>query len=159
MITADHVNKIFERGWWVIQRQTDGVSHQESLLQPEFRANCMNWVLGHLLYERQLVLELLGVDLYPGKQITRRYAYDSEPITAESEGIIELGEMLAYLEEAGNRMAEGFTALEQSQWESEIDDEGTKMWERLEFLAWHEGYHVGQLELLRQLAGKNDKVI
>jgi hypothetical protein len=29
----------------------------------------------------------------------------------------------------------------------------------LAFLNWHEAYHVGQLELLRQLAGKNDQVI
>ena len=27
------------------------------------------------------------------------------------------------------------------------------------FLAMHETYHVGQLELLRHLAGKNDKII
>jgi hypothetical protein len=29
----------------------------------------------------------------------------------------------------------------------------------LAFLDWHESYHVGQLELLRQLAGKVDKII
>ena len=27
------------------------------------------------------------------------------------------------------------------------------------YLSWHEGYHTGQTEALRQLAGKNDKVI
>jgi len=27
------------------------------------------------------------------------------------------------------------------------------------FLCWHESYHTGQTEALRQLAGKNDKVI
>jgi uncharacterized damage-inducible protein DinB len=27
------------------------------------------------------------------------------------------------------------------------------------FLFWHESYHVGQPEYLRQLAGKDDKVI
>ena len=159
MITAEHVNKIFERGWWVIQRQTKDVTHGESLLQPEFRANCMNWVLGHLLFERQLVLEMLGIEPVPGKESTERYAYDSEPITSESAGIIELNELLSYLEESGKRIAKGFSKLDDSKWTAEIDEKGTKMWERVEFLAWHEGYHVGQLELLRQLAGKDDKVI
>lgn len=28
----------------------------------------------------------------------------------------------------------------------------------LPFFLWHESYHTGQLELLRQLAGMNDKV-
>jgi len=31
--------------------------------------------------------------------------------------------------------------------------------EWLNFLLWHETYHVGTTEQLRQLAGKNDKVI
>jgi methionine salvage enolase-phosphatase E1 len=31
--------------------------------------------------------------------------------------------------------------------------------ERLQSLVWHETYHIGQLEPLRQLAGKNDKII
>ncbi|MGC8787954.1 MAG: hypothetical protein ACP5Q1_11065, partial [Anaerolineae bacterium] len=35
----------------------------------------------------------------------------------------------------------------------------TTVAERLFFLYFHETYHVGQTELLRQLAGTNDKVI
>jgi uncharacterized damage-inducible protein DinB len=31
--------------------------------------------------------------------------------------------------------------------------------EFLHFLLWHETYHAGQTELLRQLSGTNDKVI
>jgi uncharacterized damage-inducible protein DinB len=31
--------------------------------------------------------------------------------------------------------------------------------EQLAFLHFHEAYHTGQTEMLRQLAGKNDKVI
>ena len=31
--------------------------------------------------------------------------------------------------------------------------------QRLQSLLWHETYHVGQLELLRQLAGTDDKVL
>ncbi len=31
--------------------------------------------------------------------------------------------------------------------------------EMLHFLCWHETYHIGQTELLRQVIGKNDKVI
>jgi hypothetical protein len=29
----------------------------------------------------------------------------------------------------------------------------------LHFLLWHEAYHLGNLEILRQLTGKDDKVI
>ena len=159
MITAEHVNKIFERGWWVIQQQTEGVTHTESLLQPEFRANCMNWVLGHLLYERQIVVKMLNLEPVIAEEVIGRYAYDSEPIVAASEGVVEITELLRFLEESGKLIAKGFSSLEDSKWSAVIDEKGTAMWERVEFLAWHEAYHVGQLELLRQLAGKDDKVI
>jgi uncharacterized damage-inducible protein DinB len=35
----------------------------------------------------------------------------------------------------------------------------TTVGQRAFFLYFHETYHVGQTELFRQLAGKNDKVI
>ncbi|NHZ72498.1 MAG: hypothetical protein GWP17_05390, partial [Aquificales bacterium] len=44
---------------------------------------------------------------------------------------------------------------------AEIYDEerGTAVGDRIASLHWHETYHTGQLEILRQLAGKNDSVI
>lgn len=159
MISPEHVNQIFERGMWVIERQTDGVTHEESLLQLPFRGNCMNWVLGHLLFERLIVLELLGLEPVVEKALAERYAFDSDPVTADSKGVIPLDDLLSYLRESGKRIAEGLASVDDETWLRAINDKGTTMWERLEFLAWHEGYHVGQLELLRQLAGKDDRVI
>jgi hypothetical protein len=159
MISAEHVKKIFERNLWVINKQVEGVTHEESLLQTDFRANTMNWVLGHLLWERQAILELLGMEPVVDKALTDRYAYDSEPITAESEGVIPLGEMLGYFQQTEEKFAEGFAKMDDSRWNEAVNDKGTTMWMRVEFLAWHEAYHVGQLELLRQLTGKDDKVI
>ena len=51
-------------------------------------------------------------------------------------------------------------ALERTSQESlnQPDGEGT-VGGSLSFLYWHEAYHTGQTEYLRQLAGKNDKVI
>jgi hypothetical protein len=159
MISAAHVNKIFERGLWVIERQVEGLTHEDSLLQPEFRANCMNWVLGHILWERQAVLELLGRERNVSREELVPYEYESAPIAADSPDVIRLEVMLQYIQESGKRMAEGFANLDEKAWLGAINDKGTQMWERAEFLAWHEAYHVGQLELLRQLAGKDDKVI
>jgi hypothetical protein len=41
----------------------------------------------------------------------------------------------------------------------ENEDGQSLLGDEIEGLAWHETYHLGQLELLRQLAGKNDQVI
>jgi uncharacterized damage-inducible protein DinB len=159
MISAEHIKKIFERNLWVINKQVEGVTHEESLLQADFRANTMNWVLGHLLWERQAVLELLGMEPVAPQDLIDRYAYESEPITTESEGVFQLGEMLEYFQQSEEKFAEGFSKMDDSRWNEAVNDKGTTLWMRVEFLAWHEAYHVGQLELLRQLTGKDDKII
>jgi uncharacterized damage-inducible protein DinB len=40
-----------------------------------------------------------------------------------------------------------------------VRERKTTVGQRVFFLYFHESYHVGQTELLRQLAGKNDKII
>ena len=47
---------------WLIERHVEGLSHEESVLQPPFPANCLNWVLGHIISRRNSALELLGVE-------------------------------------------------------------------------------------------------
>lgn len=42
----------FERIHWIIKQQTKGLAHDDSLRQRPFRANTMNWVLGHGLHGR-----------------------------------------------------------------------------------------------------------
>lgn len=44
----------------IIKLQTYGLTHQDSLLQPPVRGNCLNWVLGHILAGRNTTLEFLG---------------------------------------------------------------------------------------------------
>ncbi|MEN8242225.1 MAG: DinB family protein [Chloroflexota bacterium] len=159
MISAAHVNKIYERNLYVINKQVEGLTHQDSLLQPEFRANCMNWVLGHMLDGRQDVIELLGLTRNVSEDLIGRYGYDSEPISAGSTDALDLPVLLEHFEESGKLLAKGFADLDEERWLAASNEKGTPLWKRVEFLVWHEAYHVGQLELLRQLAGKNDKVI
>jgi hypothetical protein len=40
-----------------------------------------------------------------------------------------------------------------------VGEQATTIAKRLFFLNFNESYHVGQTELFRQLAGKNDKII
>ena len=53
---------------------------------------------------------------------------------------------------------DGFEEISEQQLDEKDERERTVA-ERLLFLAWHEGYHVGQTEYLRQLSGKDDKII
>lgn len=150
---------LFETNHWVVTRQVDGLTHEDSLLQLPFRGNCLNWVLGHILVSRQNVLKLLGIDGSWTEEEMARYTFDSAPITsADDPAILTLERLMADIETTQQQLKDGFEEISDQQL-AEKDERERTVAERLLFLAWHEGYHVGQTEYLRQLSGKDDKII
>lgn len=150
---------LFERTHWIIEQQTKGLSHVDSLRQLPFRANTMNWVLGHVLHGRNLILRSLNLPPALDEALTSRYDRDSEPMTNTDEAV-PLETLLAAIADSQTRI---IAALKES---SEADlaiiyneKRQTTVGDWIEFQHWHETYHVGQLEILRQLAGTDDKII
>jgi len=148
------------RSQWVIGRQVEGLTHEDSLIQPPFRGNCLNWVLGHIAVHRGLMVKALGGEDPVSEDLRRRYGNASEPVRGAADAPYSLEQLLAELKglkEGIEQRLEGRTVADL---EAVVDVErGTTAGSRLAFLAWHEAYHVGQTELLRQLAGKDDKII
>jgi hypothetical protein len=144
----------------IIRLQTDGLSHADSLLQPPFRGNCLNWVLGHILVGRNQVLNLLGEPPIWGEGERQLYESGSAPIMSEEQAL-PLDRLLADLDQSQQQIV---TALEQISPENlgavvEFRGSARPLGQALAGLHWHETYHTGQLELLRQLAGTNDAII
>ena len=160
MVDPNHIANVFNRNHRVAKRQIEGLSDADCLIQPAVRGNCINWILGHMLLSRGNVLESLGQKAVIDSSKLELYDTDSEPITEESVGILKLEELVNLFDESQTLIDETLSAISDADWlEKEIDERGNKQWERIEFLSWHENYHVGQLEYLRQLAGTDDKVI
>jgi hypothetical protein len=121
----------------------------------------MNWVLGHLLDNQALVLELLGGDCPIDRAGLSRYTRESEPITSQSEGILELGILLNWHEQVHAALKSRLDHMTDNDFDQEIMLWGRKAtlgW-RVFFLHFHYTYHIGQLEFLRNLAGHTEKVI
>jgi hypothetical protein len=151
-------SRVSERDYSVIKMQTEGLTDEDSLLQPPFRGNCLNWVLGHIIYHRGRLLKVLGdTSDWPGEQI-QRYRGESEPISGPAEDILSLAQLLSLLDQSQERIAARLQNISEEKLDAVIVNEDTRG-EILARLLWHETYHIGQLEPLRQLAGKNDKVI
>ena len=150
---------LFQRTHWIIKEQTKGLTHADALLTPPFRANTMNWVLGHIADNRNGVLKTFGEPPALDAALASRYERDSEPVT-EDEEAAPLATLLAAIDDAQERIV---AALENMTVEDTAVIYNEKhqftVGDRLEFLHWHETYHVGQLEILRQLAGTDDKII
>ena len=144
---------------WLIHKQAEGLSHEESVLQLPFRGNCFNWVVGHIVVHRDMVLVLLDEPPLLTEQETAVYATGSEPIT-QSETAMSFDKLMGILDETQDRIIAILSEIPEARL-AEIYDEqrATTVGDRIAGLHQHETYHIGQLEILRQLAGKNDSVI
>jgi hypothetical protein len=144
----------------IIKMQADGLSNHDSLLQLPVRGNCFNWVVGHIIVGRNQALELLGAEPVWTEDQLSLYRTGSEPITADGQGLT-LERLLEDLAQSQQRIA---AALERSLPEELAAEAGFRgsaqpVGQALAGLHWHETYHTGQLELLRQLAGTDDALI
>ncbi len=161
MITHEQLVEAFARNVGIIRMQTKGLTHADSVLQLPFRGNCLNWVVGHIVDNRNTILEALGEEGILTEAQAARYGYGSEPVTCDGEDILRLEELLAKLDESQERLAKALANATPDSLSREVRFAGNTMTveQQVFFLYFHDTYHTGQTELLRQLAGTNDKVI
>ena len=162
MITTQNLVEGFRGNLEIIKLQAEGLSQQDSLIQLPFRGNCFNWVIGHILVNRCNMLIVLGAeDSLAGVNLDR-YQRESDPILGPGEGVLVLTELLTHLETT------------QAQLEKTLKNETEESLQRLAsvsarpewtmaywlfFYYFHDCYHTGQTEILRQAAGVDDKII
>jgi hypothetical protein len=161
MLEPHELAEAFGQNQGVLQAQTQGLSHADSLLQLPFRGNCLNWVLGHLLDNRDVVLEALGEQRIMSDPSAAYYRRGSEPIAGATANALQLQDLLDQLARSQERLARAWGGATDADMAREVvrGETMTTLGKRVFFLYFHETYHVGQTELLRQLAGKNDQVI
>jgi hypothetical protein len=145
----------------LIKMQTQGLEHEDTLIQPQPSGNCMNWVLGHLLDNQIEQLELLGVDSPVERKMLVAYKRDSEPLSQGCPDALKLDQLLEGLDAVQAVLIQRLEGMSEADFEKEVpyrDKMMTVGW-RFLFMHFHYTYHIGQLELLRQLAGHTEKLI
>ena len=157
MISAAELTGLLARNLRVIERQTGGLTHADSMLQLPFRGNCLNWVLGHIMVYRDAMLKMADAEPLWDKARTMPYGYGSEAMQADDDSV-DLGVILADLRRSQERLEATLAALGEEQLNAGTCDYGDNLRECLIELVWHDGYHAGQTEYLRQLTGVNDQV-
>lgn len=122
-----------------------GITHEESMIFPNGEANCMNWVLGHLIYVRNGLLNILGEEpVWDGETFS---GYNRGAVALErKDELINFEELKSYLEQSQNKLEAKLAHLEHFRPE-QINDVAT--------LCFHENYHSGQLGYIRRLLGKS----
>ena len=140
----------------MIEKNIEGLSHEDSLAQPLPGGNCANWVMGHIVNARNLALGIMGREPLPAPE---KYApYGNEPVTGDanalpwSELVESFQKSQALLEEGLQEMSA--EALSGPAPFSPTGNPDETVGSLLSGIVFHEAYHAGQTGLLRRLAGK-----
>lgn len=158
MLSPDVLTKFMDTNKGVLARQLEGLTHADSILQVPFRGNCLNWVMGHIVESRDGIMRVLDLDAILTEDQRNLYKNGSEPITPDSDAL-DFNWLWETYQTQGELIREALESKTMDDLEQMIGDTDRTIGDRLRFLLWHETYHVGQTEYLRQLAGTEDKVI
>jgi hypothetical protein len=161
MIEPVDLVKAFERNTRIIEMQSDGLSHEDSLIQTEYNINCLNWVIGHVVQYRDEMFAFLGRERLLSPDVSNRYARESFPIIEDGPGVVPLDELVAMARRSQGHIAEvlGPMTSEQLAEERASGERRVAVGSTIFFNYFHDTYHVGQTELLRQVAGADDSII
>ena len=161
IIDGQGLARAFERNRWLVRAQAKGLGHEDSLVQTEFNINCFNWVVGHLVASRGDLLVLLGGEPVVGPEAIERYRRESDPITEDGPDVLAFDRLLGALDETQHRLADRLSAISAAGFAKEIEGDGSTetLGRRAHFWYFHDTYHSGQTELLRQVTGVGDRVI
>lgn len=146
----------YETNTWLIHNHVDGISDEASLLQLPFQANCLNWILGHIVWRRNSALSALGLSPMWAEAIASKYMSGSDPIKTQA-GAKRLTELIADLDQTQQALSTALKAITDAELDQVVvNDRGEKrVIEHLQGFHWHETYHIGQLDILRAYIAAN----
>jgi len=161
MIRIQEYRKMILNEHEILLKQVGGLRHVDSLIQPQPGGNCLNWLMGHLVGNLQIILDVLDAPRLSGVPDYKRYGYGSAPVTGDAPDVVPLETLVAHYGLLSNAICTRLELMSEAQFEEEIEHfmgKVTRGWAAF-FFFFHNTYHLGQLEQLRNLAGKTEKVI
>jgi hypothetical protein len=161
MFSISEFSRILSIEHNLIHTQTEGLSQADTLILPQPGGNCMNWVLGHTLENQVTVLELLGGKSPIDASSLEIYRRESNRLTGTDPHVLTLETLLDGHDRLHAAVIARLGEMNDADFTREIihaERTVTLGW-RILFLNFHYNYHIGQLELLRQLAGRIEKLI
>jgi uncharacterized damage-inducible protein DinB len=151
--------KLYEISGNVLKKNVDGISHAESLVRPQPGGNCLNWVLGHIVAVRNTVLTLVGRE--PAWSSNETTIYDRGTTLDDDSKALDISSLIAAFDQSQAQIMSAIKDLSAEELAKPIKGTtpGGTIGEKLAFFSWHEGYHLGQIGILRRLAGKEGAIV
>ena len=144
-----------------VRRNLEGITHAESLQQPQPAGNCINWVLGHLVRGFQSTLADLDAGSDRSDASLERYRRGQPPIHHASEAL-DLQDLVRAWDASVQSIARALEDLPDEELHSPTasptSNGDASLRSRLAFTLFHQAYHAGQLGTLRRLVGKDGAI-
>ena len=154
-MTGSDLASLYEFSYYALNRNLDGVTNEESLLIPQPAGNCINWVLGHIVSARGLVLTLSGGTPLAMGNAAAHYQRGSGPIH-RGDDVLDLATLRGLLADSQQQLIPALAGITEAL--APPVPEAMRRPPRtgsvggaLARLAFHEGYHNGQIGPLRRL--------
>ncbi len=154
-MNGSDIAKIFTLNSFALAKNVEGIS-EEASLKDTGAGSTINWVLGHILSTRRAVSKVAGLELPWTEEGADAYGRGSSPAANTNPTAMEdihallhahTETLVAWLEEQTD------TDLKKANPDGPHEIFGATIGGILLGLAWHEGYHVGQVGTLRRLIG------
>ena len=146
----------------VVGANVAGLTHEDSLVQPRPGGNCLNWVLGHLLWAYNGMLPLVSQEPVMDEGALRHYARGAPPIRDRAEALT-FEEILSAWNQAVERVDAGLAGLTPEVLDrpapgSPTGNPDETVRSLLTTVMFHQAYHAGQTAVLRRIAGKEGAI-
>ena len=140
----------YTRNYHSIKAVLKDINDKESRINPQPEGNNINWTLGHIVGYRSVVLATLGQAPFWDEESFAPYNFKSPPLALDKG--MPLAALMEHLDTSQAALMSAFDDLDDDFFE--LSDGESSVGKRIDFFAWHEGYHLGQLALLRRIIGK-----
>jgi uncharacterized damage-inducible protein DinB len=156
-MNGNEIARLFSFAEMTVSQNARDVTHAESLVAPAAGGNPMNWILGHILCTRSHMFAMMGEPSFWTDEERAAYERGSRQLESDDAAPFER------LVETYTRTTAEVRGFLEGKAEAELDravPQGTPEFlggtigEALVAFAWHEGYHAGQLGVVRRTLGK-----
>jgi uncharacterized damage-inducible protein DinB len=151
MLESKFLTEIYTTSYNALKNNVNSITHSQSLQQPSWGGNCLNWIVGHIVIARLNFLTLLEIESVWGWNEIRLYIPGSSPI-AENSPALNFEKMVADLDLTQTQLLEALSKSTPAVLNRQVEDDSQQMTlgALLAHYCLHENFHVGQTEILRQ---------
>ncbi|MBN1880515.1 DinB family protein [bacterium] len=147
---------------WILEANSAGVTDEESVKKLEPGGNSYNWIVGHILATRNIILKLLGKDPVWNPALEKRYTRGSANITSLNDAC-SLQLMLSDLKKSTGSIVQGMRTVTPETLAAKApfspgNEPDETIASLLAMLVFHESYHAGQTGIVRRLLGKSGAI-